>query len=73
MTLIQTFRVSQPKPANPTVGRQRRGFALLLLISLVLLGGIGTRLAYLQLITGKFNREKAEDNRIRIIPKSPVG
>ena len=72
MTLIQTFRISHPKPGNPTVGRQRRAFALLLLISLVLVGGIGARLAYLQLITGKVNREKAEDNRIRIVPKSPV-
>ncbi|MFM7439763.1 MAG: penicillin-binding protein 2, partial [Snowella sp.] len=72
MTLIQPFRVSQLKSANPTVGIQRRAFVLLLLISLVLLGGIGSRLAYLQLITGKANREKAEDNRIRIVPKSPV-
>lgn len=72
MTLIQPFLASKPTQANRTVDSQRRAFTIMLFISLVLLGGIGTRLAYLQLIEGKVNREKAEDNRIRIIPKSPV-
>jgi penicillin-binding protein 2 len=42
------------------------------LIGTVLIGGVGSRLAYLQLYEGKANRERAENNRIRIIPKPPV-
>jgi penicillin-binding protein 2 len=43
---------------------------LLLLIGLIL-GGLGGRLAYLQLVEGDRNRELAETNRIRLIPKHP--
>ncbi|KPQ33394.1 MAG: penicillin-binding protein 2 [Phormidium sp. OSCR] len=41
-------------------------------ITAVMLGGIGARLAYLQLIQGTRNRQLAEDNRIRLIPTQPV-
>jgi penicillin-binding protein 2 len=44
----------------------------MLAISSLLFGGIGWRLAYLQLEQGKINRTKAESNRIRIVPKPPV-
>jgi penicillin-binding protein 2 len=44
----------------------------MLIVSLFLLGGIGSRLAYLQLIQGDRNRQLAENNRIRLIPKQPV-
>jgi penicillin-binding protein 2 len=44
----------------------------MLFVSLFLMGGIGSRLAHLQLIHGKRNRQLAEDNRIRLIPKQPV-
>jgi penicillin-binding protein 2 len=44
----------------------------MLFVSLVLLGGIGSRLAYLQLLEGQIYREKAENNRIRLVPKPPV-
>lgn len=73
MTLIQPSLFSRPqKQADRTASRQRRGVAIVLLIGLVLLGGIGARLAYLQLVTGEANREKAENNRIRLVPKPPV-
>jgi penicillin-binding protein 2 len=44
----------------------------MLAISLVFFGGIGGRLAYLQLEQGTVNRTKAKENRTRIIPKPPI-
>jgi penicillin-binding protein 2 len=44
----------------------------MLIVSAFLLGGIGSRLAYLQLIEGSRNRQLADNNRIRLIPKPPV-
>ncbi|ACK71301.1 penicillin-binding protein 2 [Gloeothece citriformis PCC 7424] len=72
-------RISQPsfaqdkrKETGRTVGRQYQSVLLMILISIVLLGGVGARLFYLQLSQGEVNREKAENNRIRIVPKQPV-
>jgi penicillin-binding protein 2 len=44
----------------------------MLFVSLFLLGAMGSRLVYLQLIQGARNRQLAENNRIRLIPKQPV-
>jgi len=55
-----------------TVGRQLRPAVLLLVMTALLLGGIGSRLGYLQLVQGERNRQLAENNRIRILPKPPV-
>lgn len=55
-----------------TVGENHQYIFIMLLISLFLLGGIGTRLAFLQLIEGEKYHQKAENNRIRINPKPPV-
>jgi len=55
-----------------TVGRQLRPAVLFLLITALLLGGIGSRLGYLQLVQGERNRQLAEENRIRILPKLPI-
>lgn len=71
MTVIQNSSVgSQPTPR--TVGRNYQSVFVMVLISVFLLGGIGSRLAYLQLVQGQRNRELAENNRIRLIPKPPV-
>ena len=67
MTLIQT-----PLPStsdNRTVGQRYRSVVLMLFISLLLLGGLGGRLFFLQLVEGDRNRQLAEKNRIRLIPK----
>jgi penicillin-binding protein 2 len=40
-------------------------------ITAILLGGIGSRLAYLQLMQGDRNRQLADSNRIRLIPRQP--
>ena len=55
-----------------TVAKGHHHIFIMLLISLFLFGGVGARLSYLQLIEGKKYQEKAENNRIRIIPKPPV-
>lgn len=60
------------KKQSRTVGQQLRPAVLFLLVTVILLGGMGTRLGYLQLVQGEQNRELAEENRIRILPKPPV-
>ena len=71
MTVIQPSSVGR-KNTPRTVGRNYQSLFLMLIVSLFLLGGIGSRLAYLQLIQGDRNRQLAENNRIRLIPKQPV-
>jgi penicillin-binding protein 2 len=70
MTLTQHPPVTQ-QPNTRTVGRQYQSLAVMMAITLVLLGGVGTRLAYLQLVQGDRNRLLAENNRIRLIPRQP--
>ena len=76
MIINRTFQPSaksaRRRPNERTVGRQYQSITIIALISLALLGGITSRLAYLQLIQGQKNLVKAEDNRIRTIPKQPV-
>ncbi len=60
------------KKGGRTVGRQYQSIFIMLLLSLVMLGGIGSRLAYLQLVQGERNRELAEDNRILLLPRRPA-
>lgn len=45
---------------------------MMLAISTVMLGGICTRLIYLQLVEGSRHRQLADSNRIRIVPVQPV-
>lgn len=71
MTVIQPSSVKK-KPTPRTVGRNYQSIVLMLIVSLFLLGGIGSRLAYLQLVQGDRNRQLADNNRIRLIPKQPV-
>ncbi|MBW4653962.1 MAG: penicillin-binding protein 2 [Kaiparowitsia implicata GSE-PSE-MK54-09C] len=59
------------KPGDRTVGRQYQSILVIALITIALMGGIGTRLAYLQLIQGQYNRQLADSNRIRLIPRQP--
>lgn len=64
--------IGSRKRKSCTVGRQLRPAVLFFLITALLLGGIGSRLGYLQLVQGERNRQLAENNRIRILPKPPV-
>ncbi|MGK7874332.1 MAG: penicillin-binding protein 2 [Xenococcaceae cyanobacterium] len=72
MTTIEPFSKAGRKQTSRTVGRQYQSVFIMLLASIFLLGAIGYRLAQLQLVEGESNRERAENNRIRIVPKIPV-
>jgi penicillin-binding protein 2 len=71
MTLIQPAS-GRRQGSSRTVGRNYQAIFVMLIVSVFLLGGIGSRLAYLQIIEGSRNRQLAENNRIRLIPKQPV-
>ncbi len=60
------------KKGGRTVGRQYQAVVIMLLLSLLMVGGIGSRLAYLQLVQGDRNRELAEDNRVLLLPRRPA-
>lgn len=62
---------SVSRDSGRTVGRRFQSLIVMLLISLLLVGGIGTRLFYLQLAQGDRNRQLADTNRIRLLPKPP--
>ncbi len=55
-----------------TVGQGNQPSILMIIVGLGLIGGIGSRLAYLQLSQGKTNRQIAEHNRVRTVAKAPV-
>lgn len=55
-----------------TVGRNHQSVLMMLLITLLIFGGLVTRLVYLQLIAGENNRQLADNNRRKNIPK-PAG
>jgi penicillin-binding protein 2 len=61
----------KPKKGDRTVGRGWRVVALALVCVVMLLGILGSRLAYLQVIRGDRHRQLAENNRIRLVPKAP--
>jgi penicillin-binding protein 2 len=71
-----SFTQRQSSPFNPTentrsMGKGMRPAILFLLGVLVLIGLLGGRLFYLQLIEGDRNQQLAENNRIRLIAKPP--
>ncbi|MBE9219801.1 penicillin-binding protein 2 [Dolichospermum flos-aquae] len=53
-----------------TVGRGVQS-TFVILFTLLMLSGIGARLVYLQIVQGGKHRQRAESNRVRIIPKQP--
>ena len=66
------FKTKSQDSHNRTVGNQLQAVPIIAVISLIFFGGIGWRLAYLQLQQGEANQLKAEQNRTRIVPKPPV-
>ncbi len=72
MAFSQRFASFSNQKGGRTVGRQYQSVVIMLLLSLVMVGGIGSRLAYLQLVQGEHNRELAEDNRILLVPRRPA-
>jgi penicillin-binding protein 2 len=71
MTLVQSPPSVAHQHAPRTVGRRFQSLTVMVMVSVVMLGGIGSRLAYLQLVEGARNRKLADENRIRLIPKQP--
>ncbi len=70
MTLIQSVPTTSPQTARH-VGRRNQSLVLMLMMMALIVGGLSGRLVYLQLIEGSRNRQLAENNRIRLIPKQP--
>jgi len=69
MALLQSPQLGRKKDIR-TVGRgYQSGF--LILFTLLMTTAIAGRLAYLQLVEGAHHRQRAEANRIRLIPKQP--
>lgn len=72
MTLIHSSPVTASNQQTPrSVGRRNQALILMSMVAVLVLGGLGSRLAYLQLIQGTRNRQLAENNRIRLLPKQP--
>ena len=55
-----------------TVGQGNQAWILMSIIGLAMLGGIGSRLTYLQLNQGTKNRQVAENNRVRTVAQRPM-
>ncbi|GAB4358576.1 MAG: penicillin-binding protein 2 [Cyanophyceae cyanobacterium] len=66
MASSQQPTVKQP-PAR-TVGQRYQPLALVVGATLCVLGGMGSRLAYLQILQGNQNRELAAANRVQLMP-----
>lgn len=64
--------VNRDRDSNRTVGRQWQSVVAIVLVSGLLFGAIGTRLAQLQIINGVRNQQLADSNRIRLVPKRPA-
>ncbi len=72
MSFSQRASSFSEKKVGRTVGRQYQSVVIMILLSFVMIGGIGSRLAYLQLVQGDRNRELAEENRILLLPRRPA-
>lgn len=70
MTLLESAQTAGGEKRS--VGRFYQSLWMMLAISAVMLGGICTRLIYLQLVDGSRHRQLADSNRIRIVPYQPV-
>ncbi|MGB3492394.1 MAG: penicillin-binding protein 2 [Elainellaceae cyanobacterium] len=74
MTLIQNAPSSSsqsPRDNGRTVGQRLQSIVIMVIVSLTLVGAMGSRLVYLQLIQGDRNQKLAENNRIRLLPRPP--
>ncbi|KKI98282.1 penicillin-binding protein [Prochlorothrix hollandica PCC 9006 = CALU 1027] len=66
------FTPTAPPSTPPrTIGRSLQSVFVMAAVSALMLGGLGSRLAYLQLIEGDRNRQLAEENRVRLVSKPP--
>ncbi len=71
MALLQNLPPATAPFRGRTVGRRFQSVFLMVMVSVVLLGAFGTRLFQLQVVNGERNRQLADSNRIRLVPKRP--
>jgi penicillin-binding protein 2 len=64
-------RVKERDNRFRTVGEGARTWVFLGLFTVLFLGVMSSRLAYLQIVEGSRNQEMADENRIRLIPRPP--
>jgi penicillin-binding protein 2 len=62
---------SRDRSTSRKVGRAKQSIFLMLFCAAAILGGLGSRLTYLQVLEGTQNRSRAENNRIRVIARMP--
>ncbi len=72
MALLQNLPQVPDTLRGRTVGRNFQAVVLLALVSALLLGAFGLRLFQLQVVEGNRNRQLADSNRIRLVPKRPA-
>lgn len=72
MTLISSIAKAKSKETGRTVGKGGRPWMIMFMVSMALIGGMGSRLAFLQLIQGQELEKVARDNSVRLAPKPPV-
>lgn len=72
MALLQNLPQVPDTLRGRTVGRKFQAVFLLALVSVLLLGAFGLRLFQLQVVEGDRNRQLADTNRIRLVPKRPA-
>ncbi|MBE9113310.1 penicillin-binding protein 2 [Nodosilinea sp. LEGE 07298] len=72
MALLQNLPQVPDTLRGRTVGRSFQAVFLLALASVLLVGAFGLRLFQLQVVNGDRNRQLADTNRIRLVPKRPA-
>jgi len=72
LELPSRWHLRLKKDSDRTVGKHFQAVVAMVLVSGVLFGAVGTRLAQLQLVEGPLNRQRAETNRIRLVPTRPA-
>ncbi|MBV5257916.1 penicillin-binding protein 2 [Synechococcus moorigangaii CMS01] len=72
MTLISPLAKAPRRESGRTVGRGGRPWGIMFMASLALLGGIGSRLVFLQIVKGDELRQTAHTNSVRVAPKPPI-
>lgn len=72
MALLQNLPYVPDTVRGRTVGRSFQAVFLMVLVSVLLVGAFGLRLFQLQVVEGDRNRQLADTNRIRLVPKRPA-
>jgi penicillin-binding protein 2 len=62
---------TRDRATSRKVGRAKQSIFLMLLCTAVIVGALGSRLVYLQILEGNQNRNRADNNRIRLISRTP--